>query len=125
LPGKKIRIVAEKELAKLRSDAEEFPEELEKAVQDSLKETTAQLEKDHKFEKQLLLKDHDGEMKLKNQQIDSLLAKIMDLEIQLKQAYSKADNAENNTKEITLKAIQSSGQIKIIEKEDNRRKPEE
>jgi hypothetical protein len=117
--------VAEKELAKLRSDAEEFPEELEKAVQDSLKETTAQLEKDHKFEKQLLLKDHDGEMKLKNQQIDSLLAKIMDLEIQLKQAYSKADNAENNTKEITLKAIQSSGQIKIIEKEDNRRKPEE
>ncbi len=115
----------EKELTGLRSDAEKFPSELEKAVQDSLKETTAQLEKEHKFEKQLLLKDHDGEMKLKNQQIESLLAKIKDLEIQLKQAYSKADNAENNTKEITLKAIQSSGQIKIIEKEDNRRKPEE
>ena len=53
------------------------------------------------------------------------MARIKDLEIQLKQAYSKADNAENNTKEITLKAIQSSGQIKIIEKEEPRRKPEE
>jgi hypothetical protein len=116
---------AEKELTELRSKTENFPANLEKAVQVSIKETTAQIEKEHKFEKQLILKDHDGEMKLKSQQIESLLAKIKDLEIQLKQAYSKAENAENNTKEITLKAIQSSGQIKIVEKEDNRRKSEE
>ena len=116
---------AEKELTELRSKAQKFPEELEKAVQAAIKETTAQLDKEHKFEKQLLLKDHDGEIKLKSQQIESLLAKIKDLEIQLKQAYAKAENAENNTKEITLKAIQSSGQIKIIEKEETRRKAEE
>jgi hypothetical protein len=54
-----------------------------------------------------------------------LLARIKDLENQLKQAYTKAENAENNSKEITLKAIQNSGQIKIIEKEDSRRKSEE
>lgn len=108
---------AEKELAELRAKAEIFPSELEKAVQSAIKNTTAQLEKDHKFEKQLLLKDHEGEIKLKSQQIESLLAKIKDLEIQLKQAYSKAESAESNSKEITLKAIQSSGQIKIIEKE--------
>jgi hypothetical protein len=53
------------------------------------------------------------------------MAKIKDLDIQLKQAYSKAENAENNSKEITLKAIQASGQIKIIEKEETRRKGEE
>lgn len=64
-------------------------------------------------------------MKLKNQQIESLTAKIKDLEIQLKQAYSKTETAENNIKEITLKAIQSSGQIKIIEKEEIRRKSSE
>jgi hypothetical protein len=116
---------AEKELTELRSKAENFPADLEKALQASIKETTAQLDKEHKFEKQLSLKDHDGETKLKSQQIESLLAKIKDLEIQLKQAYSKAENAENNTKEITLKAIQSSGQIKIIEKEETRRKSEE
>lgn len=108
---------AEQELTGLRTKAENFPSELEKAVQSAIKETTAQLEKEHKFEKQFLLKDHEGEIKLKSQQIESLLAKIKDLEIQLKQAYSKAENAESNTKEITLKAIQSSGQIKIIEKE--------
>ncbi|HPM88456.1 MAG TPA: hypothetical protein PKX27_10760 [Bacteroidales bacterium] len=116
---------AEKELAELRLKAESFPSELEKAVQEAINETTARLEKDYKFEKQLLLKDHEGEIKLKNQQIESLMAKIKDLELQLKQAYSKAENAENNSKEITLKAIQSSGQIKIIEKEEPRRKGEE
>lgn len=127
--GIKIReqsvAASEKELAELRLKAENFPAELEKAVQTAIKETTARLDKDFKFEKQLLLKDHEGEIKLKNQQIESLMAKIKDLELQLKQAYSKAENAENNSKEITLKAIQSSGQIKIIEKEDTRRKSEE
>lgn len=116
---------AEKELTELRATTEKYPAELERAIQTTVKETTAQLDKEHKFEKQFLLKDHDGEMKLKNQQIESLMAKIKDLEIQLKQAYNKAENAESNTKEITLKAIQSSGQIKIIEKEESRRKSEE
>ena len=85
----------------------------------------ASLEKEHKFEKQLSVKEQESEMKLKNQQLESLLARIKDLESQLKQAFSKVENAESNTKEITLKAIQSSGQIKIIEKEDIRRKAEE
>jgi hypothetical protein len=116
---------AEKELTELRSKAEQFPAGLEKALEAAIKETTARLEKEHKYEKQLVLKDHDGEMKLRNQQIESLQSRIKDLEIQVKQAYSKAENAENNTKEITIKAIQSSGQIKIIEKEETRRKSEE
>jgi hypothetical protein len=120
-----IIAAAEKELFDLRSKAENFPADIDKAVQSAIKETTTQLDKEHKFEKQLLMKDHEGELKLKNQQVESLMARIKDLEIQLKQAYSKAENAENNTKEITLKAIQSSGQIKIIEKEEPRRKPEE
>jgi len=127
--GIKVReqtvVAAEKELAELRTKAENFPSELEKAVQNAVKETTAQLEKEFKYERQLLLKDHEGEIKLKNQQIESLMAKIKDLEVQLKQAYGKAESAENNSKEITLKAIQSSGQIKIIEKEEARRKGEE
>jgi len=116
---------AEKELTELRLRAENFPGELEKAVQSAVKEITLQLEKDHKFDKQLILKDHEGELKLKSQQIDSLVARIKDLESQLKQAYTKAESAENNAKEITLKAIQSSGQIKIIEKEETRRKSDD
>jgi hypothetical protein len=116
---------AEKELTELRLKAEKFPNDLENTVQAALKESTLRLEKENKFEKQLLLKDHEGEMKLKNQQIESLMSRIKDLEVQLKQAYTKAENAESNTKEITLKAIQSSGQIKIIEKEETRRKSEE
>jgi len=120
-----IITVAEKELTELRAKTEKFPVELEKAVQSAIKETTARLDKDNKFENQLLQKDHEGEMKLKNQQIESLQARVKDLEVQVKQAYSKAETAENNTKEIRIKAIQSSGQIKIIDKEDTRRKSED
>jgi hypothetical protein len=116
---------AEKELAELRLKSEQFPSEMEKAVQSAIRDTTNRLEKEYKYEKQLVSKDHDGEMKLKNQQVESLLARIKDMETQVKQAYSKVENAENNTKEITIKAIQSSGQIKIIEKEESRRKSEE
>lgn len=116
---------AENELTILRTKAQSFPAELEKAVQTSIKETTDRLEKEHKYEKQLLLKDHEGELKLRNQQVESLQAKIKDLETQIKQAYAKAENAENNSKEITLKAIQSSGQIKIIEKDEPRRKSDD
>ena len=116
---------AEKELGDLRLKTEKFPDDLEKAIQASVKEASAHLTKEHNFEKQLLLKDHEGELKLKNQQTESLMARIKDLENQLKQAYAKAENAESNSKEITLKAIQSSGQIKIIEKEETRRKSEE
>ena len=127
--GIKVReqtvVAAEKELAELRAKAENFPSELDNAVQTAIKETTAQLEKEFKYERQLLLKDHEGEIKLKTQQIESLMAKIKDLEVQLKQAYGKAESAESNSKEITLKAIQSSGQIKIIEKDEPRRKGEE
>jgi hypothetical protein len=115
----------EKELSELRQKSEKYPADLEKAIQTAIKETTVQLDKDHKFDKQMLLKEHEGELKLKNQQLESLLVRIKDLETQLKQAYAKAENAESNTKEITLKAIQSSGQIKFIEKEDSRRKGEE
>jgi uncharacterized protein YgfB (UPF0149 family) len=108
--------ILKKELTELKTNAGKFPSDLEKAVQAAIKETTAQLEKDHKFEKQLLLKDHDSEVKLKNQQIESLMTRIKDIENQLKQAYSKSENAENNSKEITLKAIQNSARLKSSKK---------
>ncbi len=107
---------AETELADLRKKAESFSTELEKAVQNAIKETTAKLEKEYKFEAQLKLKEHEGEVKLKNIYIESLQAKIKDLEAQLKQALQKAESAEQNTKEITIKAIENSGQVKIVEK---------
>jgi len=115
----------EKELSELRVRMEKFPAELEKAVQAAVKDASSRLEKEYGFEKQLQNKEHESELKLKSQIIDSLLVRIKDLELQVKQANIKADNAESNTKEITLKAIQSSGQIKIIEKDDSRRKAEE
>ena len=62
-----IIAAAEKELVDLRSKAEKFQADIDKAVQSAIKETIAQLDKEHKFEKQLFMKDHEGELKLKNQ----------------------------------------------------------
>jgi hypothetical protein len=109
--------LAEKELSELRTNSEKFPSELEKAVLAAVKESTVKLSKEYEVDKQILAKDHESELKLRNHQVESLNARIKDLEQQLKQALLKAETAENNTKEITLKAIQTSGQIKIIEKE--------
>ena len=86
-------------------------------MQTAIKETTTQLEKEYKYEKQLLLKDHEGEIKFKSQQIESLMAKIKDLEVAAQASlFQSREPREYHSKEITLKAIQSSGQIKIIEK---------
>jgi hypothetical protein len=109
-------MMTENELKELRTKVEKFPAELELAVQAALKETNARLDRDYKFEKQLSTKEHESEIKLKSQQLESLQLRIKDLEVQLKQAQAKVESSELNTKEITLKAIESSGQIKFVEK---------
>jgi hypothetical protein len=109
-------MMTENELKDVRARVERFPAELEQAIQAAVKENNTRLDRDYKFEKQLSAKEHESEIKLKGQQLESLQLRIKDLEAQLKQAQAKVENSELNTKEITLKAIESSGQIKFIEK---------
>jgi len=109
--------LAETELAELRSKNAAFPVELEKAVQSAVKLATEKLETTFKFQKELSEKEVSGELKLKDQIIQTLNAKIKDLETSLKELSQKTVTAETSVKDIAIKAIEHSSKPYFIEKQ--------
>lgn len=107
---------AEAELAELRSKNKAFPAEQEKAIQAAIKATTENLETSFRFEKELKEKETSGELKLKDQIIETLKSKIKDLETSQKEFSQKAVAAETSVKDIAIKAIESSSKPYFIEK---------
>ena len=105
---------AEAELVELRKKNLAFPKELEKAVVDAVKATTEKLETTHKFELQLREKEVEGELKLKDQTISALNAKIKEMESNVKELSQKTATAETSVKDIALKAIESSSSKPIV-----------
>lgn len=107
---------AEKELQELRAKNVAFPTELEKAVAAAVKANTEKLQAEFKFATDLRAKETDGELKLRDQIIDTLKAKIKDLEIFTKELTQKTATAESSVKDIAIKAIESSGKMHYFEK---------
>jgi len=99
---------AEAELTELRKKNKAFPAELEKAVNDAIKNTTEKLVSAHQFEIKLREKEIEGELKLKDQTITALNAKIKEMETSIKEMSQKTAKAESSVKDIALKAIESS-----------------
>jgi hypothetical protein len=99
---------AENELKELRTRTAAFPAELEKAVSSAVKIATEKLETTFRFEKELKEKETAGELKLKDQIIETLRNKIKDLETSLKELSQKTATAEASVKDIAIKAIESS-----------------
>ena len=109
--------LAETELKELRSKNAAFPAELEKAVQSAVKSATEKLETTFNFQKELSEKEVSGELKLKDQIIQTLNAKIKDLETSLKELSQKTVTAETSVKDIAIKAIEHSSKPYFIEKQ--------
>ena len=114
---------AETELNELRAKAAAFPAELEKAIGSAIKTTTEKLETTFRFEKELKEKETMGELKLKDQTIETLKNRIKELEVTIKEMSQKTITAEANVKDIAIKAIESSSKPYFIEKsKDNQNK---
>jgi hypothetical protein len=109
--------VAETELAELRAKSAAFPAELEKAVDSAVKMATEKTETAFRFEKELREKEVSGELKLKDQIIQTLNGKIKDLETSLKELSQKTTTAEISVKDIAIKAIEHSSKPYFIEKQ--------
>ena len=60
-------------------------------------------------------KDLDGQLKLKNLEIESLKNKIQELQQQVESDSTKANTAEKSVKDIALKAIENSTKVQIID----------
>ena len=107
---------AESELAALKAHSETFPVELEKAVSAAVKTVTEKLKTDYGFEKELTAKQMEGDIKLKDQIVQTLQSKIKDIELTIKELSAKANIAEASVKDIAIKAIESSSKIQFVEK---------
>jgi uncharacterized protein YoxC len=106
---------SEKELEELQQKATSFPNELEKAVKAAEKAIAINITTQFEFEKQLSQKQTEGDIKLKDQTIQTLNARIKELEQSIKELNAKVQNADTSVKDIAIKAIESSGKMKIFE----------
>lgn len=107
---------AETELAELKAKSQTFPAEMEKAVAAAVKSITDKLQAEFRFEKELNAKQVEGEMKLREQTIQTLQAKIGDMEASMKELSQKTVTAEASVKDIAIKAIESSAKLQLVEK---------
>ena len=107
---------AETELNELRKKAAEFPSELEKAVTGAIQSTTEKLESNYNFEIKLREKEVEGEIKLKDQTIATLNAKIKEMDTAMKEMSQKTIKAESSVKDIAIKAIESSSKPYFVDR---------
>jgi len=104
----------EDEFKQMRINIEQFPHELEKAVQETEKTTKENLERTYKYQMDIFAKEIDGERKLNQQIISSLQGKIKEQEQLIKQLTQKTDDASSQVQSIALKALESSSNIRFI-----------
>jgi hypothetical protein len=104
---------AEAELVELRKNNVEFPDKLEKSLKNKETEITNQLQSKYEFEIKLLEKQIEADIRLKDQIIASLQEKIKEQQSQLKEYADKANRAEEDVKEIAVKAIENSTKVRM------------
>ncbi|MDR1103162.1 MAG: hypothetical protein LBL42_05335 [Tannerella sp.] len=105
---------AEAELAELRKSHTEFPARLEKALHDRESEITGQLQTKYGFDIQLMEKQNEADIRLKDQIVASLQEKIREQQAQLKEYTDKANRAEANVKDIAVKAIENASKVRMF-----------
>jgi hypothetical protein len=107
---------AEAELAELKKNNAEFPEKLEKTLENKEKEISIALQTKYDFDIKLIENQNKADIRLKDQIISSLQEKIKELNIQLKDYSEKATRAEAGVKEIAVKAIENANKIQLSSK---------
>jgi hypothetical protein len=114
---------AEAELMELREYNAEFPAKLEKALKDKEAEVIQRLQTKYEFDMKLMEKQNEADIRLRDQTIASLQEKIKEQQVQLKEYTDKANRAEENVKDIAVKAIENASKVRMFttksEKEDN------
>lgn len=101
-------IEKEGELVALQNQVESFEERLAKVVVEAEKQLQKQLSQEFEYQKLLENKDLQSELRLKDQIIENLKAKVEDQEKLIASLTGKVDNANDQVKDIALKAIENS-----------------
>lgn len=119
---------AEEETMKLLEEAKEkveyikeleekvngIPSLLEKEYARGKKEITVELERDHKYETELLKKDYTNQIDRQNDKIEALKEEIANVNNLNNVLQEKMDKAYAQLKELATKTVESAGGVKII-----------
>jgi hypothetical protein len=113
----------EQEFATLKQKAETFPQELQKAIEDTSNALTEKLTFKFEYETKLAEKEIEGERKLFQQMIIALEAKVAQLESQVKHLSEKTNQANLQVQDIAVKAIESASLQRFIPSYNDSSKP--
>ncbi len=105
----------EQEFVALTARVTRFDEDLSKAIKDAEKNASDKLKTQYGFEKELLLAEHEGVVKLKDQTILTLENRIKEQDGYIKQLTLKTEQADRSVKDIAIKAIESSAKVQLFE----------
>lgn len=131
--GEREKRIAEREdeFAALRSQVETFPERLDAAVADAAKETTARMQREAKYERDLIQKDFEGQKNVLTARIESLEKTVKEQAEQISKLSHQQEGAYQKIQDVAVKAIEgasklgSFGSLAHTLKEQARRQSEE
>lgn len=98
----------------LAKKVEEIPAMLAKEYERSKTETTKELNKDFKYEKDLLIAEYKNTIDRQNDKIESLESEITRLTEINSSLQQKMDKAYSELKELATKTVEANGGVKII-----------
>ena len=92
----------------LRQLSESLDTRMQEVESRAIKATEERLEREHRLKVDLAQKETEGQLRLKDQQIELLQQKIKEIETQLREAGLKVSTSEETVRDIALRAIDSS-----------------
>ncbi|NOY07708.1 MAG: hypothetical protein GXP33_02570 [Spirochaetes bacterium] len=104
----------ELELKELQDKASSFPKELERTVNDAVKEATARIQLEAKNKEELLKKEFDGERRVLTTRISSLEDIVKEQEKQIVRLSQQLEKSYQQVQDIAVKAVDSSSALKTM-----------
>ena len=104
----------EKYIAELETKVSDIPNLLIKEYEKGKKEVTSELEKEHKYQIELLKKDYQNTIDRQNDKIESLNLEIEKANTLNASLQEKMDKAYLELKELATKTVEANGGVKIL-----------
>lgn len=101
----------EKEFASLQTQVQEFPKRLDAAVTAAVKETTERIQREAKYQQDLLHKDFDGQKNVLTSRIQSLEKAVKEQADQLAKLSQQQEAAYQKIQDVAVKAIEGASKL--------------
>jgi len=101
----------EKEFASLQAQVQEFPKRLDAAVAAAVKETTDRIQREAKYQQDLLHKDFEGQKNVLTARIQSLEKAVKEQADQLAKLSQQQEAAYQKIQDVAVKAIEGASKL--------------